>query len=222
MVATWRRGGAGRDGEVWLSLGPSSQRQGRRVWLPTCPGPRPQALQPPGSPGPPSWPTAPGWDAGPHFPEESERGLGQTQSLEVGQMLLGRSWGPGAGPGTGRPWAAAHPAGHGGVSTWMGTHYPMLGAMNAGPMQGPCPCPAAQTGPPTPQLWLEVARGIHEGPERGTWAPPQAPGALGASLTLRRTSQQGRAATNRMWPASRRHSPALGRWEERPRGGRSS
>lgn len=95
----WPRGGGrtGRGGEVWLSLGPRSQRQGRRVWLPTCPGPQPQALQPPGPPRPPSWPAAPGWDASPHFPEESERGLGRTQSLEVGQMLLGRSWGPRAG-----------------------------------------------------------------------------------------------------------------------------
>lgn len=131
-------GGLGGAGEVWLSLGPGSQRQRRRVWLPTCPGPRPQALLPSSPPHPPSWPTAPGWDAGPHFPEESERGLGQTQSLEVGQMLLGRSWDP-------EPvWAQV---GHGlhsprrapAVSTQTGTHYPMLGATNAAPCRAPVP-----------------------------------------------------------------------------------
>lgn len=59
--------------EHCLSLGPESQRQGRRVRLPTCPCP-PAA----GSTGRPGWPgPAPpglqplGWDAGPHFPEES-------------------------------------------------------------------------------------------------------------------------------------------------------
>lgn len=92
-------------GKDWLSLGPRSQKQQRRVGLPTCPCPPGRRLHRPPWPAParPSWPTASGLGHRPTLPGGVENAAwARPRALEVGQMLLcSRSWGPRL--GVGRP-----------------------------------------------------------------------------------------------------------------------
>lgn len=185
--------------------------------------PWPQALQAaPARPGPPL--LAPSRRAGTraHTSRRSrERGLGQTQSLRsrsnvAVQQVLGTP--PGRGQAPRRQLTCR---GTRVLSTQTETRHPIPGARK----QGPRPCPAVQMGPPRPRVGQEPPSNPgwrwHEADTRaqggGTSAPSHTPGAVGERLTPRRTSQKGCSATNRMWPASQRHSPRTRKME---RGGR--
>ena len=91
------------------------------------------------------------------------------------------------------------------------------------PTQGPRSLPSCTDGgteappPEGQQLPSNSGQRWHEADTRsrrtGISAPFHGPGALGESLTPKRTSQQGCYATNRMWPASRSIAPGLERRE---------
>lgn len=160
-----------------------------------------------------SWPAAPGLGRGPKLPGGVKNAAwARPRALEVGQMwLCSRSRGPHLGGG--RPVGGSSP-----TRAHACTHRAVLGAHkhepdaeppvpaqllrcgDRGPRRGGRSCPASLATGGTRQ-----PRG--PGRRRGICAPSHAPGALGESLTPGRTSQQGCSATNRMWPASRRHSP---------------
>ena len=146
-----------------------------------------------------------------------ERGLGQTQSLRsrsnvAVQQVLGTH------PGTGRPTGRSSPTR---AHVYPRRREPTSSCrvpQTQTPRRAPRPRPVHRWGDRGPNSGLGSTRqprgpGREECPHHS-----HSPGALGESLTPRRTSQQACSATNRMWPASRRHSPGLERWEGVARG----
>lgn len=162
-------------GKASLSLGPRNQSQGRRVWLPMCPYPPGRRLCRPPWPAPDrlSWPMASGLGRRPTLPGGVENAAwARPRALEVGQMLLcSRSWRPR--PGVGRPMGCRSPTRARVYLQRCELTTACWVSINTDPTQGHSSLPSCTdeaTEAPSgardaQQLWLEAARGSHEGPE---------------------------------------------------------